>query len=218
MNKRNDRPLNTSVQISKTQSTDDKCQIAECIYDTDPYIYPVAFGECRERAIEAISRLIGMNGTLFDYRNIIVARADHRVCGVCVLSGGSGSWSSGDILDDLGEDFAQRQLRDGFIYASEHYFSRIGEGLDHNEVELVICCVHQDFRRMHIASRMLDCILDPDGEFRGKRIQLTVLEENKSAIKLYRNKGFRVVEEDVPGFAAEGLPRPATWIMARDVL
>ena len=38
---------------------DDKKQLAMCIYQTDPYIYPTAFGEDEQKAIEKIETLVG---------------------------------------------------------------------------------------------------------------------------------------------------------------
>ena len=201
------------LDISMARGTDKKLEIAQCLYNTDPYIYPEAFGEDAETAAKAISRIIGMDNSMLDYRNLFVARYNGQVCGVCLTSDGSGKWNKEDILARIGTELLPDRLMDGFNHASEDYFSKFyKENLDADTVEIVAFCVDEGFRRKHVGSALMSEVLR---HYTGKHIMLDVLEENTAAIRLYENKGFVKIPEAFDGFAPTGLRRPKCYTMVR---
>lgn len=225
---KNHKPI-TRVEVSKAKSKDNKLEIAGCIYDADDYIYPEAFGDNRENAVKAISRLIGMNGTIFDYKNLVVARYNEQVCGVCIVfdpsdyKGNSKSASMESIRKRLGPTFQDSQLQEGFDYVAKEYLSHVVKDIDEkNAVELVVCSVDEGFRRQKVASNMLNYIFD-DEKYNNKTIQLTVLAENEAARNLYLNNGFDYIYDEkgiieiTKGFAAEGLEKPEVCRMTKSV-
>lgn len=234
---KNHKPI-TKVEVSEARSKDNKQEIAGCIYDADDYIYPEAFGDNREKAVNAIAKLIGMNGTIFDYQNIIVARYNGQVCGVCIVydpekyDDHEKRFDMDLIRTRLGPDFSDNgPLKEGFDDVEGRYFKTIGtdknkkgkKGKTEKTVELVVCCVDEGFRRHDVASTMLDTIIEE--LYADKNIILTVLADNEPAIKLYKNKGFdykdteKIKGKDVPikekGFAAKGLKEPEVYKMIR---
>ena len=55
----------TEAVIRNARETDDFYQIAACLYLTDPFIYPAAFGDKPHEAAQAISALMGIPNGLF---------------------------------------------------------------------------------------------------------------------------------------------------------
>ncbi len=202
------------LDISRARGNDKKIEIARCLYDTDRYIYPEAFGDDREKAAKIISRIIGMDGSLFDYKNLLVARFNGQVCGVCLLSDGKSSWDKEAIRKRVGSDLLSESLLEGFNHASKNYFETFENNPLKNAIEVVACCVDEGFRRKHVASAMLT---ELNKRFGNKIIRLTVLDGNNAAIDLYEKKGFVKVGEPVEGFAPLGLRKPMCIKMERAI-
>jgi len=189
-----------------------KYEIAECLYDTDRYIYPEAFGDYREKAVKAMSRLIGMDGSLLDYKNLLIARYNGQICGICLISDGTGTWDEELIRKRMGDLFLSSQ-KDGFNYTSEEYFKKINSNtITENEIELVACSVMDGFRRKHIADALLNKLVEL---YKDKIIKLTVLSENAAAIRLYEKHGFVKSGDEYEGFAPQGLKRPMCFDMVK---
>ena len=209
---RREKPL-LQVDISEAASDDRKMEIAVGIYDADRFIYPEAFGEDRELATKAIKRLIGMDGSLFDYRNLIVARYNGQVCGVCLIYDGQSKWYAEAIKKRIGKDLLPERIEEGFNHASKEYFEKLTpEMLGKDTVELVAFSVEEGFRRKLVGKRMLEAVIQ---KYQGKTIILDVLARNKEAIRLYENVGFAKQGKVFPGFAPEGLKAPECWRMIR---
>ncbi len=208
---KNKRPI-AKLEVSNASSMDKKIEIAKCIYKTDEYIYPEAFGEDQNLATKAIARIIGMDDSLMDYRNLIVARYNGEVCGVCIINDGSGKWDVKSIEKRIGFDLLTESLKDGFYYVSNEYFSK-QINVEDNMIELVACCVDEGFRRKNVANKMLDYIVN---QFHDKPIRLTVLKNNDAAIELYKKHKFKTVESDIDGFAPAGLKKPKCNVMIRE--
>ncbi len=201
------------LDISEASGNDKKIEIAKCLYSTDRFIYPEAFGDNEAEASKAISRIIGMDGCLLDYKNLMVARYNGQVCGVCLLSDGKGKWEKEKISKRIGPDLLPERIKEGFNHASDEYFSLFHkEHPDENKIEIVAFCVEEGFRRKHVGSALLSAIVKKYGK---KTITLTVLAENEAAISLYKHYGFAVTVEEKPGFAPVGLHEPVCKDMER---
>lgn len=199
-------------EYSFAKANDNKAEIAGCLYDTDPFIYPEAFGENRDVAVKIISRIIGMQDSLLAYKNIIVARYNGQVCGICLMSDGNSKWDVEDIKRRVGGDLMTPSMAEGFEYASKEYFSNfVDNNFDDSSVELVACCVEEGFRGNHIADGLLNKVITDYGD---KTIRLAVLSDNAAAIGLYEKYGFRIKAEE-KGFASKGLEKPKCYVMER---
>ena len=203
------------LDVSTARGNDRKLEIAGCLYDTDPYIYPEAFGENKESASKTLSRIVGMDGSLLDYKYMLVARYNREVCGVCLVSDGKGKWDTEAIAKRIGPDRLPAQYLEGFNHASEEYFGKLYHpDQKADSVELVALCVNEGFRRKRVATALMDGLIN---EYGSRIIVLTVLADNEAAISLYKKFGFRIraTEEPVLGFAPEGLQKPVCYIMER---
>lgn len=200
--------------ISFATSKDRKQEIAKCIYGVDPLIYPEAFGEDPELAVKAITRIIGMDDSLFDYKNLFVARYCGEVCGVCVLNPGDAQWDTDAIRKRIGTQYLPENQEEAYRFTSAHYFQ---DECDQRKalsdtVKLVAFCVEAGFRRKGIGQAMLSKLIET---YKDRSIRLTVLQDNKAAIALYEKMGFKQEGEAEPGFAAKGLARPNCIRMVR---
>ena len=200
-------------KVSTAESRDKKPDIAKCIYETDPIIYPEAFGEDAESAVKAMSRIIGMDNCLFDYQHLLVARSFGQICGVCVFNDGSAQWNVDEIKKRIGEKYLPANQQEGFDYASEEYFKDICKQEGYEDcIELVACCVEEGFRGKGIGEKMLEQLIKDNAK---KKIRLTALADNSTAIDLYKKMGFVTTVEEKKGFSPRGLHRPKCVEMER---
>ncbi|QTE67644.1 GNAT family N-acetyltransferase [Clostridiales bacterium] len=205
--------VTVQLDVSLAESRDKKTDIAKCIYETDPIIYPEAFGEDPGQAVKAMSRIIGMDNCLFDYQHLLVARSFGQICGVCVFNCGDAQWDREAIKKRVGDKYLPTNQLEGFDYASEKYFEDICKRKDGEEwIELVACCVEEGFRGKGIGEEMLQKLIQLNP---GKTIRLTALADNEAAIALYKNNNFKTIEDNKDGFAPRGLHAPKCIVMER---
>ena len=201
------------LDISEARCDDKKLEIANILFDTDRYIYPEAFGEDKELAAKAIKRLIGMDGSILDYRNLYLARYNGQVCGVCLTYDGQSRWDTEAVRKRIGEDLLPPRIEEGFDHAARAYFGKLTpENLEPDTVVIVALSVDEGFRRKQVGKRLLEAVI---AEHKGKTIVLDVLCDNRAAIKLYESTGFVKQGEAFPGFAPEGMKAPMCWRMVR---
>ncbi len=203
------------LDCSFARSSDNKKEIALCLYETDPYIYPEAFGDEIESAVNAISKIIGMDGSLFDYDNLYLARYNGQVCGVVCLYTGKGCWDKDRIKRRIGLDVLSTEAREeGFEHTSEKYFNQYNcKEFPADMVEFIAVCVEEGFRNKGIAMKMLQSLLDEE-VCQGKTVRLTVLDNNSVAKAFYKRLGFAETGKVCPGFGPTGR-EPMTIEMER---
>ena len=212
--KRGERIIN--VDVGKARASDNKYEIAECIYDIGRLFYPGAFGEDKASAAKAISRLIGMENSLLDYNNLLLARYNGKVCGVCLFLTDKCDWNDTEIKKRLGEGFFNEEREEEFDYVYEKYIKEVTEhnACDYDYVELVALGVDDGYRRKGFARKMLAELYKESG---GKPIRLTAISENTAAIALYEDDGFIEVKDkkDIDGFAPKGCKPITCTVMER---
>lgn len=187
------------------RSIDNKKEIALCLYGTDPYIYPEAFGDDRDAAVDAISKIIGMDNSLFDYNYLYLARYNGQVCGTVCLYTGDSRWEKDRIVKRIGKDFLSTEAREeGFEHASREYFEAYNNNsFPKDTVELVAVCVEEGFRNKGIAKKMLEKLFEEE-VCKGKKIMLTALKDNTGAIDLYKALNFKEISSTNRGFGPKG--------------
>ena len=190
-----------NVKIRPARVTDDMQTIARCLYLTDPYIYPGAFGADEAFALKALTELVKMEGSLFHYRNIWLACEGETVCGLVLLNNGSAKWE-----EDKSAAAVTAHIPDAeaFAFASEAYFSQVAKQPPEDQIDIVACCVLPEHRRKGIARKLLSAVLDA---YSDKHVTLDVLADNASAISLYKSCGF-VTESRQKGFSLDVQNRP----------
>ena len=55
-----------------------------------------------------------MDGSLFDYKNLLVARYNGQVCGICLVYDGSSTWDTEAIKRRIGKDLLPDRIDEGF--------------------------------------------------------------------------------------------------------
>lgn len=185
------------VEYSFVRGDDNKEEIALCLYETDPFIYPQAFGDDREKAVKAISRIIGMDGSLFDYSNLYVARYNKQICGVCCIHDKDAEWKTEDIQKRIGDHVMDvEQSAEGFKEVSDKYFLKIvNQKLPDDEAEFVAVCVEEGFRAKGIGKEMLQNLLKEE-RLKNKTVRLTALADNEKAIGVYKAVGFESEKDE----------------------
>lgn len=196
-----------SVDFSKASMNDNFLEIATCIYETDPYIYPAAFGKDERVATQAISKLIGKDG-LFDLDNIIVAKYNRHIIGVCLIYDKTSFWNTSELYDEIKDLIPQNHQ---FEYTSKNYFEITTAEIKKNESYIMAFCIMKSFRGRGISNKFMSYIIK---QYSNRDIHLEVLADNISAIKLYEKMGFVEVEEKT-GFNLEHLTKPICKEMVR---
>ena len=197
------------LHCSFVRGDDDKEKIADCLYQTDRFIYPEAFGSDRDVAVKAISRLIGMDDSLFDNKNLFVARYNNEICGVALLYDGTTKWNRKKIEERISK-VLPAGWEEGFNYASKGYFEKLcNKKIGKDTIEIVAFCVDEGFRNKGVGKEFMRNLLefkkpvkpkdyekhdDPDRPllFDNKTFKLSVLEDNKNAMSLYDRCGFKI--------------------------
>lgn len=197
------------IDVRTANESDCFLEIAECIYATDPFIYPTAFGHNKEKAVLAISKLIRIPGSLLHYSNIFVAVKDNSVCGVLLYNEHGAEWNTEQFYLLTNEFLEDKQK---FEYASNTYFEEESKQPEDNHIEIIAVCVAPEHRGKGIASKMLSSFIEIKAN---KILELDVLANNESAIRLYSRCGFQITAQ-YKGFSYTDATRPDCYHMVRD--
>jgi len=196
--------------IRTAQKEDNIYEIARCIYLTDPYIYPAAFGNDQGKAINAITSIIGTQNSLFDLKNIVVASLDNRICGIVVYNKEGAVWEKDWLYENIREYIPDKKY---FFKASEKYFEEAAFKPQLQELKIISCCVLPGFRNMGIGKRLVEWISDTYPDYTET---LDVLANNLAAVRLYQECGYEIVEQ-YKGFSIDEDTRPDCYHMLKKV-
>lgn len=200
----------SKIIIRAAQETDCFEEIAACIYGTDPFIYPTAFGADQSCAVQAITTLMRIPESVLSYRNIRVAEMNNQICGILLFNETGAQWDTEEYYLRV-QNYVPN--KDHFVYASTHYFMVEAAVPSDNHIEIIAVCVAPDFRGKGIATKLLCAFAE---ENKGKILQLDVLADNQSAVRLYSHCGFTVTEQ-YKGFSITESTRPDCFHMIRSV-
>ena len=81
-----------NIVVRRAKTTDNLLGIASCIYLTDPFIYPAAFGADIHQAAYAISKLMSIENGLLHPDNIAVALYEEEICGILLINKDGAKW------------------------------------------------------------------------------------------------------------------------------
>lgn len=200
----------SKITVRPATEKDNFLRIALCIYSTDPFIYPAAFGYKQDKATQAIAALMQIDDNLFHYSNILVACSDNQICGVLLYNKSGAKWDDKacntavkDYIPDL----------DHFIYVSKTYFAAESVCPLPAHIEIVACSVLPEFRKVGVASMMLSWLFNQN---KGNVFTLDVLADNPAAIALYTKCGF-TINARTKGFSINTSARPDCYRMIREV-
>jgi len=198
----------SNVIVRRARNTDDIPRIASCVYLTDPFIYPAAFGTDAHQAAYAISKLMGIEDGLFHPDNLAIAFHEEAICGILLYNKDGAVWDQNQCAD-LVHGIVPNS--DNFAYVSEVYFSVESTTPPKDHIEVIACCVMPEFRNMGVGKSMLDWLIT---NYPTYTFTLDVLANNPAAISLYKKFGFQITEA-LKGFSMEESTRPDCYHMIR---
>lgn len=198
-----------SVDFAQASIKDNFEEIALCIYETDPYIYPAAFGNDAPVATQAISKLVGNKGGLFDLDNIIVAKYNGHIIGACLVYDKPSTWNTAEYYDEVKDVLPQDNA---FKYTSKEYFEVTTSEIKTDEVYIMAFCIVESFRGRGVSNPFMRYVTD---QYRKKNIHLEVLSDNTSAINMYKKMGF-IETEEREGFSKEDMAKPKCKLMIKN--
>lgn len=198
------------IIIRQATERDNLYEIARCIYLTDPYIYPVAFGNEADQAILAIIKIIKSKRSLFDLENITLAIKDDKLCGIVIYNKEGALWERDRFYESIKEYISDKE---NFYVASKNYFEVIAMQTTAGNIEVVACCVLPEFRNMGIGKMLIEWISDTYPDYTKT---LDVLSNNLAAVRLYQECGYEIVEQ-YKGFSINEDTRPDCYHMLKKV-
>lgn len=197
-----------NIVVRNVRSTDDYLKIASCIYLTDPFIYPAAFGIDAGQAAVAISKLMSVENGLFNPHNLAIALCENEIAGVLLYNKNGAIWNSAECAALVKDNVPDIEK---FEHVSSIYFAVESITPEEKCIEVVALCVMPKFRRMEVGRHMLDWLMR---EYPEDTFSLDVLASNTAAIRLYKKCGFEIVAEH-KGFSIDEAMRPDCYRMKK---
>lgn len=188
------------MEIRIAKITDNLKEIAELIYETDPYIYP-SISANKNESISVLIEMIKEN-TIYNYKNCLVAIDGDNILGLIVLSTLS---SSNQNNYELWEN-----RNNGLNYFVNRYIKLCEKQLSANEIYLTCVCTNKLYRRKKVATKLLQHVLNSSETI----FRLDVLQNNTPAINLYKSLGFEI-EKETTGFNKKYYKKPLIYSMVK---
>ena len=180
---------NNSVIVRPMNSFDNVNTISELIYNTDPFIYPEAFGDI-DNARVIISDMIQKNCGIFCQSNIYVACIEDEIAGIAVLLN--------ETVSSIPAYYSPDNLPESFHVVRDLYFNELHRYIDSKSPFYLAClCVDKEHRNLGIGGSILNYFINDISKHSFiTSIKLHVLVDNSSAIHLYLKHGFQITKED----------------------
>ena len=189
------------VSVS-TLSRENYRELADLVYDTDPYIYPAMFGS-RENARLLIPRLFRGGDAMFRTENCFVAIRQRRIVGLLLWKKGRLRWFPEPLKRLAAENGVE--ISPHLDAAAREYVSMYAEEDREELVSLINLCVDRELCGQGIGRAIMEHFF---AEKHGQSYELCVLADNKNAVHLYCALGFKPVEY-YDGFSVQGPPPTA---------
>jgi len=182
-----------NIQIRELTLNDNLEEVAKLIYQTDPYIYPYWF-ENYNNWEQVLVRLLTTKGSIFYYKNIVIAIKDSHIIGIIV-------WLNNKT--DLCYNYSDLiVVNKNFEYTINKYIKQIPPMIG-NDLYIPNVCVDINYRRKGVGYQMMSYIKSKHK----KDISLHCLADNISALNLYSKCGFKIQTQE-KGFNAPHKQKP----------
>lgn len=179
------------IYIRRVSKDDNFKEIAELIYETDPYIYSHWFHNNVEECKEILSPLLDKDGFFFNYKSMHIAidKCNNKIIGLIQIIDKDTNFEY-DYTELMNTDRTYKFTIENYIYELINEVKESGLPYFSNIV------VHHDYRGLKLGSTMMNYILK---ECRDKyyKFVLDVLAENPAAIRLYEKMGFVITEKNM---------------------
>lgn len=174
-------------------------ELADLIYDTDPYIYPAMFGN-RDNAARLLPLLFCGEDSMFCLENVFAAFCRRRIVGLLLWKKGRLKWSP-ELLKRLAEKNGV-EISPYLDDVAKKYVDMYADEDREDIVSLINLSVSGELRGRGIGRAIMEHFF---AKRHGRSYELCVLADNKNAVHLYRSLGFEPVEYYL-GFSVQDSP------------
>ena len=184
------------MKIRHLKLNDNLTKVAELIYQTDPYIYPYWFYKYSNWK-DVLINLIKKKGSVFYYKNILVATVDKEIVGIGIII---------EQTTNLSYDYKElKAVNKHFEYTINNYVLPLTEHITTPDVVYISnICVDKDEIGKGIGSKLIETIKQAKKQ---KSLVLHCLADNQPALKLYLKNNFKITEY-LDGFNAHHKQKP----------
>ncbi len=199
-----------NYELSLLSFQTDYCETAELIYNTDPFIYSDIFGDMNNAKKVLIRSFENADSVFYKKAVYIVKyRPTDEVVSVALCHSNDFKWNEDSMLRDFANSgvVPPRSFFGASEYMEKTYnYRKLGSSMCNISVK-------ESFRRRGVGFYMLDSLLSSsDAEI----IELTVLENNIAAIRLYEKLGFKIVGDAFDDYGGYNLPAVKSYKMIRN--
>ena len=182
--------VKNNITVRNLKLTDNLETVAELIYQTDhPYWF-----ENYKNWKDVLVKLIKSKGSLFYYKNIIVAIDDDNIVGIVVAI---------DEKNALNYDYSTLiKINKNFEYTIKNYIIPTSSYINNNTY-ISNVCVSENARNRGIGYQLINFVKD---KYKND-ISLDCLANNKGALNLYYKCSFKIVER-TKGFSDPNSKNP----------
>ena len=177
-----------NIVCRRARIDDNMDEIAELIYQTDPYLYPYWFENNVEKAKEFLRHKILMDGFVFNYKNCYVAydKSKDKIVGLVVAFDSSVNFDF-DYEPYINEDVRSKNIIEKYLYAC------IDEAkeADSNFLYIMNCAVLEECRSQGIGKKLLGHFIGNMEKAGFNVFMLDCLLHNLRAKNLYHSLGFK---------------------------
>lgn len=174
------------MKLRNVRLNDDFNVIAKLILETDPYIYSDLFGSY-ENAVKILPWLFAKDAGIFKKNSYFLAEEGGHIVGIAALFHPGDEWEE----EEVKLTFLERgiPLTEAFKSVSEYFRS-----VHNYQPGTKACnvCVEENSRGRGFGYQIIKQLLSFAGD---SNVILTVLSDNKNALKLYNHFGFKVMYE-----------------------
>lgn len=196
------------IECRRCRPDDNIAELAQCLYETDPYIYPHVCNHNPSAWQDMVRSCLPRPNNVFCYQNLLVALSEGHIVGViCIIP-------CGRIFDFACDLAVDDDMLPYVASVQEGYFDPMMQSnLCMDGYNLVCVCVRDGYRDRHVGTRLMQYCLSLYGR---DDLILEVIADNDAAISLYRHNGFELWAERL-GYTPDGEDLPCYLFLRHGV-
>lgn len=191
---------NDLIYFRRATKEDNMREIAELIYDTDPYIYSFWFNNNKERCIEFLNEEMKKEGFIFNYNNLYIAydKTLNKIVGIlCAIDKSVNLEYRYEELQKVNDNYK--------ITVAQYIMPIIDEvkSYDNETIYIPNVCIDKSLRGRKIGTKLLGYYIKQMEKEGFNKFALDCLLHNLPAKNLYHSLGFREMKL-INGFDGKG--------------
>ena len=191
---------NDLIYFRRATKEDNMREIAELIYDTDPYIYSFWFNNNKERCIEFLNEEMKKEGFIFNYNNLYIAydKTLYKIVGIlCAIDKSVNLEYRYEELQKVNDNYK--------ITVAQYIMPIIDEvkSYDNETIYIPNVCIDKSLRGRKIGTKLLGYYIKQMEKEGFNKFALDCLLHNLPAKNLYHSLGFREMKL-INGFDGKG--------------